>query len=125
MHNFDGGMLKYSKVTAPLEGEYFVKKRFYDAFIYTELDYLLINLGIKILICVGFLVDDCLFFTLYEAYVHNYKVVLLRDCMFAFEMNDDNYIKNRTRTKHHIETVEIFIGHTATSEEFIESCKNL
>ena len=119
-----GGLIQYSKLVAPRESEFIMKKRFYGGFTNTELDYLLRNLGIKNLICVGFMADICLFFTLYEAFRNNYKIVLLRDSTLAFEP-DDNCIKNLTKTKHSVEFIEKFIGHTITSEEFIESCNNL
>ena len=115
--------LRYSKVIAPRAEDFVVQKRFYGAFTNTELDYLLRNLGIKNLICVGFTADICLFFTLYEAWTQNYKIILLRDCTLAFEPSIDS-IKDLTKTKHSIEFIERYIGHTITSGEFIESCKN-
>jgi len=118
------GLLQYSKVVAPRKGEFVAKKRFYGGFTNTELDYLLKNLGIKNLISVGFTADICLFFTLYEALLHNYKVVLLRDATLAFEPTTE-CIKNLTKTKHSVEFIEKFIGHTITTVEFIESCRNL
>ena len=120
----DGGLLQYSKVMAPRESEFVIKKRFYGGFTNTEFDYLLQNLGIKNLICVGFTADICLFFTMYEAWTHNYKVVLLRDATLAFEPTEE-CVKNLTKTKHTVEFVERFIGHTVTTQEFMESCKTL
>ncbi len=117
-------MLQYSNVVAPKKGEFVMKKRFYGAFTNTELDYLLSNLNVKNLICVGFTADICLFFTLYEAWVNNYKVVLLRDATLAFEP-DEECIKNLTKTNHSVEFIERYIGHTVTVDEFIESCKYL
>lgn len=120
----DGGLLQYSKIVAPREGEFVIKKRFYGGFTNTELNYLLQNLGIKNLISVGFTADICLFFTLYEAWVHNYKIVLLRDATLAFEPTDE-CVKNLIKTKHSVEFIERFIGHTVTTQEFIKSCKVL
>ncbi len=115
--------LQYSKVIAPKEGEFVIQKRFYGAFTNTELDHLLRNLGIKNLICAGFAADICLFFTLYEAWTHNYKVVLLRDATLALELTDE-CAKNLTKTKDSVEFIEKYIGHTVTVQEFIESCKD-
>jgi len=114
--------LQYSKVIAPKGDDFIIQKRFYGAFTNTELDYLLRNLGIKNLISVGFTADICLFFTLYEAWTHNYKVILLRDATLAFEPTIE-CMRNLIKTNHSIEFIEKFIGHTVTSQEFIESCK--
>ncbi|MCL5771781.1 MAG: cysteine hydrolase [Actinobacteria bacterium] len=120
----DGGLLQYSEIVAPRENDFIIQKRFYGAFTNTELDYLLKNIKVKNLISVGFTADICLFFTLYEAWTHNYKVVLLRDATLAFEPTKE-HTRNLLKTKHSVEFIEKFIGHTVTTKEFIEGCRNL
>jgi nicotinamidase-related amidase len=119
---FSGGLLEYSKVVEPHEGEYMIKKRFYGGFTNSELDYLLQNLGIKNIFFVGFTADICLFFTMYEAWTRNYKVILLRDATLALEPDEES-VKNLTKTKHSVEFVERYLGHTIETDEFIRSLR--
>ncbi len=62
-----------------------MNKLFYSGFHLTFLDTLLRNLGVKMLISVGFATNACLHTTLTDAMYRNYRVVLLRDCPHGME----------------------------------------
>ncbi len=117
-------MLEYSKILEPQKGEFVIKKRFYDGFTNTELDYLLRNLGIKNLICIGFATDICLFFTLYRAWTFNYKIILIRDATLGWELFG-NSIEQLNITKNAIGFIERLFGHTILAKEFLDSCQLL
>jgi nicotinamidase-related amidase len=120
MDVYKGSLDHYSKKLAPKEGEYVVKKRLPGGFLYTEMDYLLRNLGVKNLISMGFDGSICLFFTLYEAWALNYKIVLLRDATYAMEPTEESF-RRMERTNNSIGIIEMFLGHSVTTQEFIES----
>lgn len=117
-------MLEYSKILEPKEGEFVSKKRFYDGFTGTELDYLLRNLGVKNLICIGFATDICLFFTIYRAWTLNYKIILIRDATLGWELFGES-IKELDITKKAIWFIERLFGHTILTEDFLKACKLL
>jgi ureidoacrylate peracid hydrolase len=119
----DSNQLKYSKIIAPEEGDYFIRKHFYSGFYETRLEGLLKNLGIKNLIAVGFAADICLFCTLIDALYRNYRVLLLRDCTLAVEFLDTE--KDWGNTKWAIRWLETYVGNSTTSEEFIRACNQL
>ena len=52
------------------------------------------------------------------------KLVLLRDATLAFETSEDR-VKNLTATKYSVEFIEKYMGHTITTQEFIDSSNKL
>jgi nicotinamidase-related amidase len=114
--------IKYADVIKPESDDYYVRKWVYSGFFDTRLDTLLRNLQIDTLVCTGFAGDICLLTTMIDATYHNYRVLLLRDCTQSVEIpevdgNDYGF------TKRMILWAECHIGYTATSDEFISSCK--
>jgi ureidoacrylate peracid hydrolase len=112
---------RFSKLVEPKPGEYVVRKQMYSGFFETCLETLLRNLRIRNLVVVGFAANACVLGTLNDALYRNYRIVLLRDCTAAMEYHDT--MQDQTITRYIIRHVEAFLGHTATSDEFIRSCR--
>lgn len=64
----------------PLPGELVIRKYGYDAFAGTSLDYCLRTQGIRTLVMVGILTDECLFASVSGAFHHEYDAVVASDC---------------------------------------------
>ncbi len=65
----------------PLPGEYVIKKIRMSAFIGTELDLLLRNLGITDLVVTGIQTPNCIRTTVFDAIAYNYWVTLAEDAV--------------------------------------------
>lgn len=107
----------YSSVIAPKKSDYIVEKTMYDGFFRTTLDTLLRNLGVRNLIMAGFTADICLLNTAIGALDHNYKVVVLRDCVLGAEFADT--VADMSVTRWAVRYYEAMVGFTSTSQEFI------
>jgi len=68
---------------APLPGEYVLTKTRMSAFIGTELDLMLHNLGITTVYVVGIQTPNCIRTTVFDAIAYNYPVVLVDDAVGA------------------------------------------
>jgi nicotinamidase-related amidase len=67
----------------PLPGEYVIPKIRMSAFIGTELDLMLRNLGITDLVVAGIQTPNCIRTTVFDAIAYNYPTVLVRDATGA------------------------------------------
>jgi nicotinamidase-related amidase len=67
----------------PLPGEYVIPKIRMSAFIGTELDLMLRNLGVTDLIVAGIQTPNCIRTTVFDAIAYNYPVVLVGDATGA------------------------------------------
>ncbi len=65
----------------PIPGEYVIKKIRMSAFIGTELDLLLRNLGITDLVVTGIQTPNCIRTTVFDAIAYNYWVTLVEDAV--------------------------------------------
>lgn len=113
--------LQFPAVLEPQPGDHYVRKHVFSGFLDTRLDALLRNLRVHNLICVGFIADACLFFTMADALFRNYKVILLRDCTLASELPDE--VEGLCNTQRSILWIETIIGSTVTSSEFVAACQ--
>jgi nicotinamidase-related amidase len=120
-HFGDSDHVKISKLLAPKENEYFVRKHVYDGFVGTRLDLLLRYLDIKNLVTVGYSADACLMTTVISALWHNYKVILLRDCTLGNDFPEEQ--EELLGTKRLVKMMESLYCTTITSQEFIESVR--
>ncbi len=120
-HHGPSNVLKYSRIIAPREGDYYIRKHVHSAFFDTRLDTLLRNLGCKTLVCVGFALDMCLGNTMIDALWRNYRVLLLRDCTYAIEIPGID--EPGAWTNRWILYAECAIGYTATSDAWISACR--
>jgi nicotinamidase-related amidase len=67
----------------PAAGEYVIHKTRMSAFIGTELDLMLRNLGITDLIVTGIQTPNCIRTTVFDALAYNYRVTLIEDAVGA------------------------------------------
>ena len=104
---------------APRAEDYYIRKHTYSAFYETRLDSLLRNMGVKNLICAGFVADCCMFFTLGDAVFRGYSTVLVRDCTLAAELPGE--VDNFTNTQRTILWIESILGPSTASEDFIRA----
>ena len=116
-------ILVFSKIIAPEEGDYVIKKQFYSGFFETHLDSLLRSLNARNLVTVGFDSRICLGTTVIDAMYRNYRVIVLRDCISTGEYVETekeqwaNFIATRF--------IETGVGYTTTAEEWIRACHAL
>ena len=104
---------------APKAGDYYIRKHTYSGFYETRLDSLLRNLGVKNLICAGFVADCCMFFTLGDAVFRGYSTVLVRDCTLSAELPGEvDTFSNTNRT---ILWIESILCPSTTSEDLIRA----
>ena len=77
---------------SPLPGEYLIPKIRMSAFIGTELDLMLRNLGVTDLVVTGIQTPNCIRTTVFDAIAYNYPVVLVEDAVGAQsgEIHDAN-----------------------------------
>jgi nicotinamidase-related amidase len=76
----------------PLPGEYIIPKIRMSAFIGTELDLMLRNIGVEELVVTGIQTPNCVRTTVFDAIAYNYPVVLVEDAVGA--QSDDIHKAN-------------------------------
>jgi len=77
---------------APQKGEYMIPKIRMSAFIGTELDLMLRNLGVTGIVVAGIQTPNCIRTTVFDAIAYNYPVILARDAVGA--QNDEIHDAN-------------------------------
>jgi ureidoacrylate peracid hydrolase len=108
---------------APAPSDFYVRKHTYSGFFETRLDSVLRNLGVRTLLCAGFVADCCILFTVADAVFRGYRTVLVRDCTLASELPDE--IDTFARTRRTIVSIEGFFGPTATAADVIDALQEL
>jgi nicotinamidase-related amidase len=78
-----------AELLAPDEEDYFVLKPKHSGFHSTTLDVLLGYLGARTLILTGIAGNFCVLFTAHDAHMHDFRLVVPRDCL-ASEKKTDN-----------------------------------
>ncbi len=76
----------------PLPGEYIIPKIRMSAFIGTELDLMLRNIGVEELVVTGIQTPNCVRTTVFDAVAYNYPVILIKDAVGA--QSDDIHEAN-------------------------------
>jgi nicotinamidase-related amidase len=104
---------------APQPGDYYIRKHTYSGFFETRLDSLLRNLGVKNLVCAGFVADCCIFFTIGDAVFRGYSTVLVRDCTLAAELPHE--VDAFAQTQRITLWIESILGPSTTAEEFLQA----
>ncbi|MBI2950849.1 cysteine hydrolase [bacterium] len=114
-------ILAFSRVIAPQEGEYLIKKQMYSGFFETHLDSLLRSLGVRNIVAVGFDSRICLGTTVTDAMYRGYRMVVLRDCCSTSEYEETK--EGGWANFMAIRFIETCVGYTATAEDFIKACE--
>lgn len=94
----------------PQEGDEIIRKRAYSAFIRTDLDRKLQELGIKTLIMSGVATNVCVESTARDGFMLDYYIIFARDLMAAY---DENLHENTLRN------IKEHFGDVLTSEEIL------
>ena len=83
------GAARIAELLKPERDDYFVLKPKHSAFFGTPLDLLLRHLHAKRLILTGVTSDQCVVFTAADARMHDYEVVVPRDCVASLSVERD------------------------------------
>jgi nicotinamidase-related amidase len=113
-------ILAFSRVIAPQEGDYLIKKQMYSGFFETHLDSLLRSLGVQNIVAVGFDSRICLGTTVTDAMYRGYRMVVLRDCCSTSEYEETK--EGGWANFMAIRFIETCVGYTATAEDFVKAC---
>jgi nicotinamidase-related amidase len=119
---FEGGepvQLVFPPQVAPGPDDYYIRKHTFSGFFETRLDSVLRNLGVKTLLCAGFVADCCVFFTLGDAVFRGYHTILMRDCTLAAELPTE--VAAFTQTERTILWIESILGPTATTADLLQA----
>ena len=115
-HNVEGS--KGTEIIPELkgEGDYVIdnKKRL-DCFYGTDLQHLLTVLGVKTVVLMGINTNTCVLNTAFTAFNHNYRVVVLSDCV-ASMYGDDLHVLG-------LQNVSRCFGWVVTNQQFFEKLK--
>jgi len=87
-----------ARLLIPSEDDYFVLKPKSSAFFETTLHTLLVHLGAKKLIVTGIAADVCILFTVHDAHLLDYEIIVPSDCV-ASETKRDTDIALRVMRK--------------------------
>ncbi|HOK29666.1 MAG TPA: isochorismatase family cysteine hydrolase [bacterium] len=76
----------------PVDGERIIEKRRYSAFLGTDLDISLKELGINELIITGVVTNICILYTSYDARMLGYEVIIPRSCVASFSEDIHKFV---------------------------------
>lgn len=116
-------VLAFSRIIAPEEDDFLIKKQHHSGFYETTLESLLKELGARNLVVVGFDGMVCLHCTVIDALYRNYRVIVLRDCIGSLEYPETE--KESWANWFAIRFIESNVGYTSTAAKFIRSCDSL
>ena len=74
-----------ARLLTPEDDDYFVLKPKHSAFFATPLETLLSYLGVNTLILTGLTTDSCVLFTAADAFLRDYHLIVVEDCVTAIE----------------------------------------
>lgn len=100
---------------APMPSDFYIRKHTYSAFFETRLESLLTNLGVKTILCAGFVANCCMFFSLGDALFRGFEPICLRDCTLAAEQPGE--VEGFPQTEWTIRWIESILAPTATAAE--------
>jgi nicotinamidase-related amidase len=114
-------ILAFSKVIAPEPGDPVIRKQMYSGFFETHLESLLKSLDATDLVVVGFDSRICLGTTVTDAMYRGYRVIVLRDGCGTSEYEETR--EGGWANFMAIRYIETCVGYTATSEAFVNACR--
>jgi nicotinamidase-related amidase len=77
-----------TRLLAPEPDDYPVLKPRHSAFYGTPLEFLLDELGVRVLVIAGIAADNCVLFTAHDAYLRRYELWIPRDCVASVRDDD-------------------------------------
>jgi nicotinamidase-related amidase len=104
---------------APEPEDYYIRKHTYSGFFETRLDSLLRNLGVRNLLCAGFVADCCVLFTLADAIFRGYHAILMRDCTLAAELPHE--VDTFAQTQRITLWIESILCPTSTAADLLQA----
>lgn len=90
---------KIANLMKPSKEDYFVLKPKHSAFYSTNLDVLLNDLKVNTLIITGIAGNICVMFTVNDAHMREYQIIIPKDCIASNTKSDNTY------ALHHFENV--------------------
>jgi len=82
---------------SPSKEDFIVKKRRYSAFLGTELELLLRELEVSTLHIAGILTNICVLYTVAEAAMRGYKVIVYSDCVASISPEEHEFALNQMK----------------------------
>jgi nicotinamidase-related amidase len=83
---------------APDDRDYFVVKPKHSGFFNTSLDLLLDDLRVRTVVITGMATDVCVLFTANDAYMHDYRLVVVADCVASSKLASHRHALALMRT---------------------------
>jgi nicotinamidase-related amidase len=81
----------FCQLVLPDQDDYFVVKPKHSGFFCTTLDLLLEHLGARTLILTGIAGNNCVLFTANDAYMRDYRLIVLSDCVVSETERENKY----------------------------------
>ncbi len=100
---------------APEPSDYYIRKHTYSAFFETRLESLLTNLGVKTVLCAGFVANCCLLFSLADALFRGFEPICIRDCTLAAEKPGE--VEGFPQTEWTIQWIESILAPSALAAD--------
>lgn len=82
---------------SPKHRDYLVEKTTYSGFYNTELDDLLKKLDVNELIVTGIVTNICVMYTVYDAFLRGYRVIVPEDCVAGLNEEDHQFALKQMR----------------------------
>lgn len=82
---------------SPKRRDYLVEKTTYSGFYNTELDDLLKKLDVNALIVTGIVTNICVMYTVYDAFLRGYRVIVPEDCVAGLNEEDHKFALKQMR----------------------------
>lgn len=82
---------------SPKRRDYLVEKTTYSGFYNTELDDLLKKLDVNALIVTGIVTNICVMYTVYDAFLRGYRVIVSEDCVAGLNEEDHKFALKQMR----------------------------
>ncbi len=82
---------------SPKHRDYLVEKTTYSGFYNTELDDLLKKLDVNALIVTGIVTNICVMYTVYDAFLRGYRVIVPEDCVAGLNEEDHKFALKQMR----------------------------
>jgi nicotinamidase-related amidase len=100
----EGGGARIAELLKPGHDDYFVLKPKHSGFHATPLDLLLRHLQVRRLVVTGVSGDQCVLYTVADARMHDYEIVVPRDCVASLSAERDRRLLDYLAEVSQVET---------------------